>query len=208
MPGIALISGGIDSPVAAHLIAKRGETLLPLFFNNYPFTGENTKQRALKTIRKLQTIHKNILDPVILDHGQALEKYAQTCERKYQCVFCKRMMVRVASALAEQEGASYLVMGDSLGQVASQTLQNLYVVEQAATIPVVRPLISMDKVEIEKIAKEIETFNISIERALCCSIVPDKPSTRAQLDTILAEEAKLDIDALVEQSMASKTFKP
>ena len=198
MLGIALVSGGIDSPVAAHLIAKRGETLLPVYFDNSPFTGAGTKQRAIKAIRKLQSMHRNILDPVVLQHGHALESYAKSCIPKYQCVFCKRMMVRVASVLGEREGAKYIVMGDSLAQVASQTLQNIYVVEQASSLPIVRPLIALDKVEIEKIAKEIGTYQISAEKAPCCSFVPDKPSTRAKLDVIVAEEAKLDMGELVE----------
>ena len=109
------------------------------------------------------------------------------------------MMVRVASYLGEKEGAKYLVMGDSLGQVASQTLQNISVVEQASTLPIVRPLISFDKTEIISIAKQIDTFNNSVSKAKCCSLVPDKPSTHAQLEILLKEEAKLDISALVEQ---------
>ena len=189
--------------MATHLIAKRGETLLPVYFDNHPFSGDDTKQRALRGIRKLQSVHKNILDPVVLNHGKALEAYAQNCDRKYQCVFCKRMMVRVASALGEREEAKFIVMGDSLGQVASQTLQNISVVEQASSLPIVRPLISFDKTEIIAIAKQIDTFNTSISKAMCCSIVPDRPSTRAKLEVLLAEEAKLDIPALVEESLKS-----
>ena len=201
MLGIALVSGGIDSPVAAHMIAKKGHTLLPLFFYNYPFAGEDTRQRAMRAVTKLQSIHKNVLDPVVLDHGKSLTAYAQNCNRKYQCVFCKRMMVRIASALGEQEGASFILMGDSLAQVASQTLQNLFVVEQASSLPVIRPLIGMDKIEIEKIAKEIGTYKISTSKAMCCSIVPNKPSTRAALEVLLEEEAKIDIPALTKQSL-------
>ncbi len=198
MLGIALVSGGIDSPVAAHMIAKRGEALLPVYFDNFPHAGEAAKQRALKVIHKLQLAHRSILDPVILQHGHSLETYAKECNRRYQCIFCKRMMVRVASVLGRREGAGYIIMGDSLAQVASQTLQNLYVVEQAASLPIVRPLIALDKVEIEKAAKEIGTFGISTAEQPPCPFVPERPSTNAQLDAILAEEAKLDISGLVE----------
>ncbi|MFC2174969.1 hypothetical protein ACFLQ2_03855 [archaeon] len=198
MLGIALVSGGIDSPVSAHVIAKKGDTLLPLYLDNSPFSGDDTRNRALKTIKRVQALHKNVLDPVVLSHGPALTAFAQNCDRKYQCLFCKRMMVRVASRLGEQEGAKFIVMGDSLGQVASQTLYNLVVTEDASSLPIVRPLVGMDKIEIEKIAKEIGTFNISIEKAMCCSIVPDKPSTKATIQALEAEEAKIDVPALTD----------
>ncbi len=198
MLGIALVSGGIDSPVAAHLLAKKGHTLIPLYLDNFPFSGEDTKNRALKAIARLQKLHSNIMDPIVLSHGSALTAFSQNCDRKYQCVFCKRMMVRVASELGKREGAKFIVKGDSLAQVASQTLENLVVVENASSLPVVRPLIGLDKIEIEKIAKEIGTFNISIERAMCCSIVPNKPSTKASIEKLESEEAKININELVE----------
>ncbi|MCK4326862.1 MAG: hypothetical protein KAW41_00110 [Candidatus Diapherotrites archaeon] len=197
MLGIALVSGGIDSPVAAHLTAKKAD-LVPVYFDNDPFAGKGTRQRALKAIAKLRSLHKNILDPIVFSHGPALKAFADNCDRKYQCLFCKRMMVRVASRLGEGEGARFLVMGDSLGQVASQTLYNIVVTENASSLPVARPLVGMDKIEIEKIAKEIGTFGISIEKAVCCSIVPDKPSTKATIEALEAEEAKLDVPALTD----------
>jgi len=197
MLGVALVSGGIDSPVAAHLTAKKAD-LIPVYFDNSPFAGEDTKQRALKAVKRLQKIHKNVLDPIVFSHGPALKAFADNCEQKYQCVFCKRMMVRVASRLGEQEGAEFLVKGDSLGQVASQTLYNLVVVENASSLPIARPLVGMDKIEIERIAKEIDTFNISVSKAMCCSIVPDKPSTKATIQALEAEEAKIDVPALVD----------
>ncbi len=200
MKGVTLVSGGIDSPVSTHLLADKAE-LVPLYFTNYPFSGEDTKDRAIASVKKLQGLHDNIPDLVILPHGQNLEAFASKCERRMTCVLCKRMMVRVASAYAKSVGASFLVMGDSLGQVASQTLTNLAVVEQAASLPVVRPLIGLDKEEIIRIAREIGTFGVSTSSAMCCSIVPDKPSTAAVLEAVLEEEKKVDIAALVAQTL-------
>ena len=183
------------------MMAEKGYELQPLFFFNYPFTGKDTKERALLAIEHLRKLHPNIREPIILDHGKTLEAYAQNCNRRYQCVFCKRMMVRIASKLVPD--ALFILMGDSLAQVASQTLQNLYVVDQAASLPVIRPLVGMDKIEIEHIAKEIGTFDISISPAICCTIIPDKPSTKAKLSAVLEEETRLDISTLVEQSLKS-----
>jgi thiamine biosynthesis protein ThiI len=111
------------------------------------------------------------------------------------------MMLRVAEALARRLGAAALVTGESLAQVASQTAQNLYVESQAVGIPVIRPLIGFDKEESIAIAKAIGTYDASIRRAVCCSVVPDRPATAARLEKILAEEAKLDIAALVKEGL-------
>jgi len=197
MKGIALVSGGIDSPVSAHVIAKRGIELVPLYLDNDPFAGADTKARALKSIARLRAVDKSVAEPVVLKHGHALKAFTDNCDRKYTCVFCKRMMARVASELGRREGASFIVMGDSMGQVASQTLENIVVVEAASALPIVRPLIGMDKLEIERIAKEIGTYEISSKSVTPCSAVPSKPSTRATIEKLEAEEAKLDIGSLI-----------
>jgi thiamine biosynthesis protein ThiI len=111
------------------------------------------------------------------------------------------MMLRIGSALAAQNNAIALVTGDSLGQVASQTLQNLKVESQVIPLPILRPLIGLDKLEIEAVAKKIGTYEISISPGLCCTIVPKKPSTKATLDRILEEENKVDIQSMVQESI-------
>jgi thiamine biosynthesis protein ThiI len=111
------------------------------------------------------------------------------------------MLVRYAEKIAEKYNSPAVVMGDSLGQVASQTLQNLRVVEQAIQIPILRPLIGLDKEDVVKIAKEIGTYELSIKTSFSCTAVPKKPSTKAKLEQILIEEKKIDIDKLVENAV-------
>ena len=110
-------------------------------------------------------------------------------------------MLRIGARIAEREGASALVTGESLGQVASQTLQNIYVESQTVSFPILRPLIGLDKLEIESIARKIGTYDISIRPGMCCTIVPSKPSTNANLDRVLSEEKKIDLENLIENAL-------
>jgi len=191
---LALISGGIDSPVASHALKQYDQEAV--YFDNFPFSGEDTKNRALKAMRAL-----GFKKAYIVPHGLNLAEFSKNCGRKYQCVLCRRMMFRAASMLAKEKGFSFLITGENLGQVASQTLRNIHTESQAATIPVVRPLIGYDKNEIITIAKKIGTYKISITPAACCSIVPPKPATSAKLDKVLQEEAKVNITELTEKSI-------
>ncbi|VVB61179.1 tRNA sulfurtransferase [uncultured archaeon] len=137
------------------------------------------------------------LKAFIIPHGMTLQAYKTNCDNKYTCIVCKRMMLRYAEAIAKKEKADAVIMGDSLGQVASQTLQNLRVVEQAVSIPILRPLIGFDKEDTIQIAKRIGTFDLSILPADGCGAVPIKPSTQARLEQILTEEQKININELV-----------
>jgi thiamine biosynthesis protein ThiI len=195
MKALLLLSGGIDSPVAGYLMKKQLE-LVPVYFENSPYAGKDTMQRAEDSARKL-----GFKKMAVTPHGSSLKAYAEKCERRYLCVFCKRQMLRVAEELAKEKGASCVIMGDNLAQVASQTLHNLFVVSSAVKIPVVRPLIGFDKEEIIGIAKKIGTYDISTRRVSCCSAVPEKPSTKASLQAVEAEEAKLDVGKLVKESL-------
>jgi len=122
-----------------------------------------------------------------------------------ECVLCRRMMLRVAENLAGRYGAECIVTGESLGQVASQTLANIVVEEQATSLPVVRPLIGLDKVEIERMAKELGTYETSIGPGQCCTGAPQKPSTRSRLSDTLDEETKVDLVRLAEQEAEGAT---
>jgi thiamine biosynthesis protein ThiI len=196
MKALALVSGGIDSPVAAYLMVRKGLDLTPLYFDNRPQSDRKAMQRSLATMRAV-----GFRKAWILPHSHSLDTFACKCDFKFICVMCKRMMLRTAEALALRLGAEALVTGESLAQVASQTAPNMYVESQAVKIPVIRPLIGLDKEETIAIAKRIGTYPVSITPAICCTHAPDRPATAARLEKILAEEAKVDIPLLVKQSL-------
>ena len=194
---VALISSGIDSPVAAYLLSKKADELILLHADNRPFTDDREIEKFITLAKHLKTLVPSKLSALLLPHGQSLEAYKMHCNNRFTCVVCKRMMLRYAEAIAKKEHAEAIIMGDSLGQVASQTLQNLRVVEQAVGIPILRPLIGFDKEDTIKIAKQIGTFDLSIAPADECAAVPTKPSTQARLEHIRAEEQKINVDELV-----------
>ncbi len=198
---ISLISGGIDSPVATHLMLSQGAEIVCLYLDNRPFTDIKTKSKVLSLVKQLENVNKRKIKLYIVPNGPNQKLLARNCNRHVGCILCRRMMLRIGTEVAIRESASGLVLGDSIGQVASQTLQNLYVESQAVDLPIIRPLIGFDKLEIESIAKKIGTYDISIGPGLCCTIVPDKPSTNATLDRILKEEEKLDIKGMIDGAM-------
>lgn len=198
---ISLISGGIDSPVATYLMIKRGVEVVAVHMDNRPFTDDKNLDKTLLLIRHLRDLTKTPIRTYLVPHGPNHISFARNCDRHLHCLFCRRMMFRIAERIAEKEDADGILTGESLGQVASQTLQNIMVINPAVKIPVVRPLIGFDKIEIIEIARKIGTYEISTLPGLCCTIVPKKPSTAAKLGNVLREETKIDIDALVEKSL-------
>ncbi|ASJ13726.1 tRNA uracil 4-sulfurtransferase ThiI [Thermococcus radiotolerans] len=158
---VALLSGGIDSPVAAFLMMKRGVEVIPVHI----YMGEKTLEKVRKIWNQLKRYGYGGKGELIVVKSKEreiiLEKLREMKKEKYTCVFCKYMMVRHADRIAREFGAKGIVMGDSLGQVASQTLENMYIVSQATDLPIYRPLIGLDKEEIVRIAKEIGTFELS-----------------------------------------------
>jgi len=198
---VSLISGGIDSPVAAYLMARRGVELVAVHMDNRPFTDEKNLEKAAKLVKRLEEVTGHPIRSYVVAHGPNHVAFARNCRRNLHCLFCRRMMYRIAERIAREEGADGILTGENLGQVASQTLQNLEVVNQAVKVPVVRPLIGFDKVEIIGVARRIGTYEISTLPGLCCTIVPEKPSTAARLGDVVSEEGKVPIDALVEESL-------
>ncbi|ASA77831.1 tRNA uracil 4-sulfurtransferase ThiI [Thermococcus sp. 5-4] len=158
---VALLSGGIDSPVAAFLMMKRGVEVIPVHI----YMGEKTLEKVRKIWNQLKRYGYGGKGELIVvkpkERERILEKLREMKKEKYTCVFCKYMMVRHADRIAREFGAKGIVMGDSLGQVASQTLENMYIVSQATDLPIYRPLVGLDKEEIVRIAKEIGTFELS-----------------------------------------------
>jgi thiamine biosynthesis protein ThiI len=184
---VALVSGGIDSPVAAWMMMKRGCRIIPLFVALDTFLDDTTVARAERVVEVLAAYQPGIRLTVIRDSYLATAKQELLSRQleKYTCIFCKRRMYRVATAFAQQAGAKGIVTGESLGQVASQTLDNLLVLtDAAAEVPIYRPLIGYDKEETMMIARQIGTFAESTSKASGCKAVPAGPSTKAKLATI------------------------
>ena len=204
---VVLISGGIDSPVAAYLMLKKGIDLVAVHLDNRPFTDDKEYGKMLSLIEHLSDICDKDIRIVQVPHKDHQLAFSRNCNRHLQCVLCKRMMLRIGERVAVMEGAKAIVTGESLGQVASQTMENLRVENQTVKIPVLRPLIGFDKEEIISIAKAIGTYEISIRPGVCCNIVPKKPSTRANLEQVLREEEKIDIPSLVETSIESRVVR-
>ncbi len=198
---IALMSGGIDSPVAAYLMLEKGAEIIALHMDNRPLTDVNTLNKTLRLLDRLEDISGRKIKRYIAPHGKNQLTFAQECRHNMQCVLCRRMMYRVAELIAKSEEADAILTGESLGQVASQTLSNLWAENDTVSTPILRPLIGMDKLEIEAIAKKIETFDISIEPGGCCSITPKHPATAATPERVRKEEERIGMGKLMEQAV-------
>ena len=199
---VVLLSGGIDSPVAAYQIMKRGTKVVFLHFHSFPYTDyasiEKTKE-IIEVLRQYQGKTKLYLLPFAKIQEQILTK----TPAKLRVILYRRMMMRIGQKIAEKEKALALVTGESIGQVASQTLENIRVIEEVVDLPVFRPLIGQDKQEIIDQAKEINTFKISIlpHQDCCTRFVPKHPVTKARLDKVKKAEENLEIERLVSEAI-------
>lgn len=199
---ITLLSGGLDSPVAAHRMMKRGCRVDFVHFHSYPFLDRTSQDKA-RVLARLLTRYQYHATLFLVPFGEIQQHIIGVAPPPDRVVLYRRCMLRIAEAIARQRDAQALVTGESLGQVASQTLHNLQVIEAAATLPVLRPLIGMDKTEIMAEARAIDTYETSIlpDQDCCTLFVPRHPSTRVQLDRIEASEQKLDLPALVHMAL-------
>jgi len=196
---ISLISGGIDSPVAAYRMMQRGCRLIFVHFHSSPYL-DKTSQEKVKELVKILTRHQFFSRLYLVPFGEIQRQIVTAVMRPLRVVLYRRMMVRIAEAVAAKEKAAALVTGESLAQVASQTLQNLTVIEKAATLPILRPLVGMDKQEIIDQARRMGTFEIStLPDQDCCQLfVPQHPDTKASLVAVEKTESRLDLPALVQ----------
>lgn len=201
---LLLLSGGIDSPVAGFEIASRGVEISALHFHSYPFTSQRAQEKAKSLARQLSIYlgEINFYQVNLLNIYTAINK---NCKARYTTVISRRFMMRIGEEIAKKYRYDGFVTGEALGQVASQTIQSISVVNAATNLPILRPLINMDKACIIDKAKWIDTYDISIEPYDdCCSFfAPDRPATKPRLYDILREEEKLDIDALVEDALST-----
>jgi tRNA uracil 4-sulfurtransferase len=195
-----LLSGGIDSPVAGWLAMKRGCTLAATYFHSFPYTGDKTKEKVIDLVRLLVPWHGPPIALHVVGFTEAQKALRDAGPAELAVVLYRRMMMRAAGAIARREGQLALVTGENLAQVASQTLENLAVIEDAAPLPVLRPLVTNDKLETIALARRIGTYETSIlPYDDCCSLfVPTHPATRARLADVAAAEARLPVDEIAE----------
>ena len=195
---VVLISGGIDSPVAAYRMMQRGCRLIFVHFHSVPFQ-DKTSQEKVRRLVALLTRHQFVSRLYLVPFGEIQRQIVAGVARPLRVVLYRRMMLRIGEAIARREKAKALATGESLGQVASQTLENMAVIQQAARLPILRPLVGMDKQEIIDQARRIGTFDISaIPDQDCCQLfVPKHPATKARFRDVEADELKLDVKELL-----------
>ncbi|WP_056935013.1 7-cyano-7-deazaguanine synthase [Thermococcus barophilus] len=182
MKAVALLSSGIDSPVAIYLMLKKGLEVIPIHFKQ----DEGKYRKVQKIWKQLKELYpERLKELVVVDvyeyQTPVFEKIMEMKKHKWICVFCKFTMYKKATEIARENGALAIITGDSLGQVASQTLDNLFIISLATDLPILRPLIGLDKEEVIKIAKKIGTFDISIKPEKGCPFVPKHPIIRGSL---------------------------
>jgi thiamine biosynthesis protein ThiI len=199
---LLLISGGIDSPVAGYMIQKRGVEISACYFHSFPYTGENASEKV-KRLAKILAGRQGNLRLFKVPFTRIQEELRDRAEAKSLVLFYRRAMVKIAETIAKRYGIKALITGESLGQVASQTLQNLTVIEDAAELPILRPLIGFDKAETIELAKKIGTYEISIlPHDDCCSLfVPKHPETKASLRRIRFMENQMDLQPLLDEAV-------
>lgn len=199
---VSLLSGGIDSPVSSWMMARRGVELEMVHFVSPPYTSPQAQDKVLQLARLL-TPYCGRMIVHIIPFTEIQEEIRRNCPEEYFTLIMRRFMMRLAQAVAKSAGAGALITGESLGQVASQTMPALGVTEDVTDLPVLRPLIGMDKVEIIRISREIGTFDTSIlPYEDCCTVfTPRHPCTRPNLEDVRAAEAALDVDALLRRAL-------
>ena len=197
-----MLSGGIDSPVAAWQMMKRGCQVMFVHFHSYPLVDRTSMEKAVDLVEHLNR-HQYESNLFMAPLGEIQKKIILTCPPSYRVVLYRRFMVRITEVLARRNRAKAIITGESCGQVASQTLENIAVVNQSAGMPILRPLIGHNKEEIVNIAQNIGTFTTSIlpDQDCCTLFVPKHPETKADLDTVLRLEESLSVDEIVKDAV-------
>ncbi len=199
MKAILLISGGIDSPVAGWMMKRKGYELIAVHFSGEPFIKRETEDKTKVLAEKIGCT-KFISVPFGFLQAEIVNK----CKHKYYYIITKRFMLRIAERLMKEEGASAIIMGDSIGQVGSQTVSNMISISKAISTRVSRPLLCFDKQETIDIARTIGTYELSIGPEMCSLLGPKHPATRSKREIIEQEESYLGGKALIEEAIKQK----
>ncbi|WP_156021235.1 tRNA uracil 4-sulfurtransferase ThiI [Streptococcus ruminantium] len=201
--GMLMLSGGIDSPVAGYLALKRGVEIEALHFASPPYTSPGALKKAHDLTRKLTAFGGNITF-IEVPFTEIQEEIKEKAPEAYLMTLTRRFMMRIADRVRQERGAMVIVNGESLGQVASQTLESMQAINAVTNTPIIRPVVTMDKLEIIEIAQEIDTFDISIQPFEdCCTIfAPDRPKTNPKIKNVEQYESRMDVEALVERAVA------
>lgn len=186
MKGLLLLSGGFDSPVAGNIVKLNGYKVGAVHFSYEPFTDNSPELKSKKLAKML-----GFKEFISVNIGKEIEKIANQADIRYYFVLSKRLMYKKAEKIAKKKGYDFLITGDNLGQVSSQTLSNLSAIHRAVEIPVVRPLLTFDKQEIIALAREFGTYELSIGPEVCDVLGPKHPKTKVKYERVLIEEAKV-----------------
>ncbi|KEO82508.1 tRNA uracil 4-sulfurtransferase ThiI [Tumebacillus flagellatus] len=199
---LLLLSGGIDSPVAGYLAMRRGANVEAIHFHSFPFTSERAQEKV-NDLAKILAGHSGRVRLHNVYFTEIQRQIRMHCPEEYSITIMRRIMMRIADRLAHERKCLALVTGESLGQVASQTLESMYTINNVTNIPILRPLVAMDKVDIMSIARRIGTYETSIlPYEDCCTIfLPKNPKTRPKLHEAMRAEEKLDIEALITEAL-------
>lgn len=201
--GMLMISGGIDSPVAGFMLAKRGMKLDAVHFFSYPYTGELAKNKVIE-LTKLVAEYSGGINLHLVKFTHIQEEIHEKCPEELMITMMRRFMMRIAERLAEANGGQAIITGESLGQVASQTIESITSSNSVVKMPVLRPLIAMDKLEIIEVSQRIGTYDTSIlPYEDCCTVfLPKFPAIKPKMATILKAESKLDVEKLIEEAIS------
>ncbi len=199
---VSLLSGGIDSPVSTYMIAKRGVRIIPVHFFSFPYTSEQAKEKVIE-LAQILTEYCGTMSLEIVPFTHIQEEIREKCPEEYFTLIMRRFMMRIAERIARNAGAKAIVTGENLGQVASQTMEAMASTQAVLSLPVLQPLIGMDKEEIVRAARKIGTFDTSIlPYEDCCTVfTPRHPKTHPKVSEVEAAEQALDVEVLVEEAL-------